>query len=58
MRGQLFFETAEADDGVGNAVTHDGGIAGNGRSTRLMCASGTLFMRCSLIGRRTTGMTK
>ena len=51
MRGQLFFETAEADDGVGNAVTHDGGIAGNGRSTRLMCASGTLFMRCSLIGR-------
>ena len=50
--------TAQADDGVGNAVTREVGIAGNGRGTRLMCASGTLFMRCSLIGRWTTDVKK
>ena len=40
MRDQLFqsrgsFETAEAGDGVANGVTHEGGIAGNGRGTGL-----------------------
>ena len=40
-----------------DAVTDEGGIAGNGRGT-VLCASGTLVMRCSLIVQGTAGVIK
>ena len=52
------FETADAGDDMGDAVADEGGISGNGRGTGLLCACGTLFMRCSLIVWGTTGVTK
>ena len=34
---------------MGDVAAAKRGIAGNGRGTGLLCASGTLVMRCSLI---------
>ena len=52
------FETAGAGDGMGHAVTDEDGIAANGRGTALLCASGTLVVRCSLIVQGTACVTK
>ena len=41
-----------------DAVTGEGGIAGNSRGTVLLCASGTLVLRCSLIVQGTAGVIK